>query len=254
MANNDDDNSNSSDTPPSGTELPIHGREVTGRELIAAAKRGDTEVQALLDPSTAAELAKWFGLPSFSELAERGEAPADVTGESSTFDEQDKAREAAMAAAQPAFLEHIERWYQKCERLKHDDATAERMYERFAHVTTVIEQFAHRLVLQSPVDRERPYAIDDALHICTPQALLRDLFRPADSFTKYFEIDPTREPVFEHKPKMASLFHTPLAKSFTTVLVELRESLAQIREMHASNWAELDLPNRKNTTEEEVSL
>jgi hypothetical protein len=264
MASHDDDHDDheqgqaaEASVASSESAAPTHGREVTGRELIAAAKRGDSDVQAMLDPSTAAELAKWFGLPSFSELAERGEAPPSAepsSSENALFAEQLKAREAAMSAAQPAFLDSIERWHLRNAQVRHDDSTAERALEKFAHVTTVIEQFAHRMVVQLPTDRERPYDLDDAVRTCTPQALLRDLFRPAEVFPRYLQLESTREPVFEHKPKVSTYFHMPVAQSFTSGFAELRESLTLIRELHATNWAELDLPNRKNIPEEEASL
>src|SRR5213596_1341835 len=75
------------------------------KDLIAAAKAGDANI----DPDTAADLARWFGLPSYQQVAEGEVAPA------APLDPELAARrevmERALAAIDPALCDALHaRW------------------------------------------------------------------------------------------------------------------------------------------------
>lgn len=244
-SNHNDDSDDDSKLHTPADVAPLHGRELTGRELLAAAQRDGGNLPALLDPQTAAELARWFEQPA---LAHSGQAaPAAPTGEAelSLFDQTQKIRATAMAAAQPEFLASIERWHTRNDAMRYDDSYAVRAAQKFDNVTTAIEQFSHRLVLQTPVERERPMDLDDALQECTPQALLRDLHRPAEFFSRELQLEPLREPVFDSKPPVTSFFPAPATSSFAATSVRIRESLELIRELHDRNWATIETQHRR---------
>lgn len=248
----DDRSADGTQSAPADAAAP-HGRELTGRELLAAAQRDGGNLPSLLDPQTAAELAKWFEQPALAHSGHTAPSGATDEADGSLFEQTQKIRATAMAAAQPEFLASVERWYTRNDAIRYDDAAAIRATQKFDTVTTAIEQFTHRLVLQTPVDRERPMDLDDALQECTPQALLRDLHRPAEFFSRELQLEPTREPVFDSKPPMSSFFLTPAAHSFTTTSVRVRESLVLVRELHDRNWATIETQHRRPELAAEAS-
>src|SRR5437016_5850880 len=65
--------------------------------------RGDRRVKDLIDAGARAELEKWFGLPSFEQLADQGVPPAPP--EDPEVVALRKRRADAVAAVDPAFLE-----------------------------------------------------------------------------------------------------------------------------------------------------
>ncbi|MBP9084793.1 MAG: hypothetical protein KBG15_01695 [Kofleriaceae bacterium] len=250
-SNHDDDISDNNDAPVPADASLRHGRELTGRELLAAAQRDGGNLPALLDPQTAAELARWFEQPASAHSGQV--APSTDEAEPSLFDQTQKIRATAMAAAQPEFLASVERWFTRNDALRYDDSYAVGAAQKFTTVTTAVEQFTHRLVLQTPVERERAMDLDDALQECTPQALLRDLHRPAEFFSRELQLEPTREPVFDSKPPVSSFFLSPAAHSFATTSIRVRESLALIRELHDRNWATIETQHRRPASEPEAS-
>ncbi len=251
---NDDDRSDDGPAPAPADVVPPHGRELTGRELLAAAQRDGGNLPSLVDAQTAAELARWFEQPA---LAHSGQtAPTISTDDINTslYDETQKIRATAMAAAQPEFLASIERWHARNDAVRYDDAAAVRAAHKFDTVTTAIEKFTYRLVLQTPVERERPMDLDDAMQACSPQALLRDLHRPAEFFSRELQLEPTREPVFDSKPPITSFFSPSAASSFMATSARVRESLTLIRELHDRNWATIETQNRRPEPEAEATL
>jgi hypothetical protein len=226
-SNDNDDSENQRQAKP--LEAEPGRREATGRELLAAAKSGDLKLDEMMDPRVAAELARWFELPSFDQLAERG-----VAVEQSPEDEEtDRRRNAAMAAAQPQFLEHIERWNTQVPDFEFDSSYAEQSAVKFSQITTVIESFSTRLIVREPTDRIRPMDIDDAITVCTPQALLRDLYRVAENFPKTFELTPTRNDMFN--APIASQFE-PIAVPMETTRQRLDQAKRLLREVHTQRW------------------
>src|SRR6266496_1350307 len=64
----------------------------------------DPKVKQLLDPATEADLARWFGLPSFQELAERPQPKDALDAEMQAVIER---RDKALAAVDPGFVEAL---------------------------------------------------------------------------------------------------------------------------------------------------
>jgi hypothetical protein len=152
------------------------------------ADNDDKTVKELIDASTRAELEKWFGLPSFQQVAEEQAAAAQ---EPSALEEERAAkrarRDAAIAAVDPGLLEAHRRRIEQLKSLKLFTPDIE------VHVDPAIVMFDQVMIdkahtIAEPRDYERPGDLPDDLQECTPQALLRDLHRPDLSFAKQFEI------------------------------------------------------------------
>jgi hypothetical protein len=152
------------------------------------ADNDDKTVKELIDASTRAELEKWFGLPSFQQVAEQEEAAAQAP---SAVEEERIAkrarRDAAIAAVDPRMLEAHRRRVEQQDKLKLFTPEID------THVDPSILVFDQVMVDKShtiaePRDYDLPSDLPDDLHECTPQALLRDLHRPELTFDKVFEI------------------------------------------------------------------
>src|ERR1044071_8812274 len=65
----------------------------------------DTKVKDLLDDATRADLERWFGLPSFEQLAEQGIVPPPRPAEDPEFAERRKRQDEALAAVDPVWLD-----------------------------------------------------------------------------------------------------------------------------------------------------
>ena len=148
-----------------------------------------------LDPQTQADLEKWFGLPSATQLEEEGKTAAFADAEMA---EVVARRDRAIAAIDPTLVDEI--------RLRTEDVPRP-LGERLRTLTTSFDVevdpsiafFDHGMVdraltIADPREVEIPDALVDDLRECTPQALLRDLHRNEEYFDKTFEIwDPGEE-------------------------------------------------------------
>src|SRR5580698_7591296 len=142
----------------------------------------DPSVKQLLDTATQAELARWFGLPSFEVAVERGlELPEDP--EVVALRER---RERATANVDPAFLDAIhERNEVRPETLLKFAPNIE------LRIKTEMGSFDHAMVdraIPEPREVEISEALRDDMKDVAPQALLRDLHRSETTFEKQFEI------------------------------------------------------------------
>src|SRR5262245_18840790 len=146
----------------------------------------DTKVKDLLDAATRAELERWFGLPSFEQLAEQGIVPAPPPAEDPEFAERRKRQDEALAAVDPLWLEaHRLRVESMC-------AMVTELPPMVLRVDPSIARFDHAMVehaatVAEPREVERPEDLSEALAERTPQALLRDLHRPEADFYRAFE-------------------------------------------------------------------
>src|SRR5688500_14300767 len=94
----------------------------------------DPKVKQLLDPATEADLARWFGLPSFQQLAEAPpKEPVVVDPEMQAVVER---RDKALAAVDPALVDRIRvRTEERPETLVKFAATIDvRVDERFGNI------------------------------------------------------------------------------------------------------------------------
>src|SRR6185436_19369317 len=153
----------------------------------------DKTVKELIDAGTRAELEKWFGLPSFEQVAEQQEQAAAAAAAAAPLrnDEELEAKrareQAAIAAVDPRFLEAIQGRADRQKSLKLFTPQLE------THVDTSILEFDQDMLdklstIADPREYEMPSDRADNLAECTPQALLRDLHRPELNFYKQFEL------------------------------------------------------------------
>lgn len=149
----------------------------------------DRKAKDALDPATEADLARWFGLPSYTQVAE--EAAKAPAGPTAGMDPEVAAlierRQKACAAVDPALLRDIiARHDVKPEDVFVFDTSIEvKVDEKFGVVDEVLVERAGAIA--DPREVELPEALLDALKECTPQALLRDLHRVEKDFDKQFE-------------------------------------------------------------------
>lgn len=141
-------------------------------------RRGTTPLEEIVDPVTAAELERWFGLPSFQQVAEEPERFA------AEQDETRIARDRASAHVKPELLAAVQR---------RNEAPEAKFVATLEPVDTDLALFDatmldHGLVVADAREMEIPGSIHAALEENTPQALLRDLHRVESVFDKYLEI------------------------------------------------------------------
>ncbi len=120
----------------------------------------DKKVKDLLDAGTRADLARWFGLPSYEVLAERGVAPAPPP-EDAEFAAVRKRQEEALAAVDPSLLEAHRR------RVEPDDALIRPRPPLALHVDPGIARIdpdrLEAATIAEPREVERPQDIEDGL-------------------------------------------------------------------------------------------
>jgi hypothetical protein len=213
-----------------------------------ADNENDKKVKELIDASTRAELERWFGLPSFEQLAERGVAPAPPPPEEDPEMATIRKRRAdAIAAVDPALVEAHRKRTDPPENLIRFKATLD------VRVDLDIAMFDASMIerqhtIAEPRERELPEDLRDDLHDCTPQALLRDLHRPELDFEKTFEIvDASATQRLDIVAEVAQAMRTrwtlpPFGKS---PLQEVRALLAELRDDRHRPWTDIKLPSRR---------
>jgi hypothetical protein len=225
----------------SGDDPPDDPRDEPRARDIAAAK-STADLEEKLAPETIAQLAAWFGLPSFQQLEEERAGQAVVESEHDV--ERRELREKIDAAVDHALLARIESWRGA------GDAMFDELVPPELHIADDIRAsdsgFADRLgVLGEGRTMEPPRWIEEELSDNTPQAVLRDLYRPETTFAKYLETgDP--EPGFV---SILADIRTAVTARYTVrpeppVRVMIHDALAELRHWKAARWGELDLPKR----------
>jgi hypothetical protein len=197
---------------------------------------------AVLDAATREQLERWFQLPSFTELEDRG-VEIDDPG----WAESRKKRAEALAAVDPAMLD----WHRarnEREDLLQFSPTIELYIDR--EIGSLDTELIDARVAE-PRERMLPFQLEQDLRDCTPQALLRDLHRPEMYFEKVFELwDVTAEMRVDVKAVIAEAMTT----RWTAELREppaIEQTRAMLREVVAFRrrpWVEVfaaeKLPNR----------
>jgi len=147
------------------------------------AEQAEQTVKQLLDAKTLAELERWFGLPSFQELAEKGEPVPEDPDVVATRERRAKAIE----AVDPALVEAHRRRVESVETLLRFQVLID---VRVDPSPTLIDlaRIERKQSIAEPRDVEIPDQLRDDLNDCTPQAILRDLHRPELYFDKVFEV------------------------------------------------------------------
>jgi hypothetical protein len=207
----------------------------------------DKTVKHLLDAGTRAELERWFGLPSFEQLADQGKTPAPPPPEDPKFAEARKRREAALAAVDPAMLEAHRRRVEPRRPMTTFDAVIE------LRIDPDIGQFDQAIVarqLAEPRELDLPSDLADDLRECAPQALLRDLHRTEVVFEKRFE---WVDAIAEHRVNASAIAAEAMATSWAaprptrSAFAEARAILIETRGIRRRPWIEIAMPNRKVT-------
>jgi|HubBroStandDraft_6_1064221.scaffolds.fasta_scaffold699490_2 hypothetical protein len=206
----------------------------------------DPSVKQLLDTATQAELAKWFGLPSFEVAVEQGlEVPEDP--EDAAYRER---RETAAASVDPALLEAMH---------QRNEVRPETLIRFVPLIDIKVKPemgcFDHSMVdrghmIAEPRTVEIPEELRDDMKDIAPQALLRDLHRPETTFDKQFEIvDAAAEQRFDIVAEVSSAMATnwKLPPLDVSPFEQERRLLAEDRAIRRRPWIELPMRLRRVT-------
>ena len=207
-------------------------------------------LEEVVDAVTAAELQRWFGLPSFEQVAE-DEARRAPRPEDPEMIAARERRAAAVAAVDPALLESLRFRAESMWDLLEFEAVIDVRVD--PTVALFDQSMVDRLqIVAEPREVERPEDIEDQLKDATPQALLRDLHRAELYFEKSFDridmaAEQTLDIVAEVRLAMRTSWKLPTLGD--PVAVELRRLFADIRTEWTQPWANLpkraNLPNRR---------
>jgi hypothetical protein len=255
-ADNDDNDDNDAPTAAAAAPRPAgaseHAPAVPEAKAEAApeaAPEPEQTVKQILDAKTLADLERWFGLPSFQEVAERGEPPPPALDPEIEAVREQRAK--AIAAVDPALLEAHRQRVESGESLLRFEAVIDiRVDPSVAQI-----DYAHienKQAIAEPREVEISEQLRDDLRECTPQAILRDLHRPEMYFDKLFEvIDIAAEQRLDIVAAVAEAMRTswklpPLPPSLAS---EGRALIAELKEDRMRSIAHLlhTFPNRRVT-------
>ncbi len=214
----------------------------------------DRKVKELLDGETsAADLEKWFGLPTFQQVDE-GEVKLAAVEEDPDMVAVRERRAKAIAAVDPVWLER--------HRLR-TDAPLDDLIKFKATLTLRVNPdlplFDRAMIenkMQIAEERlfERPEDISEQMEENAPQALLRDLHRPELTFEKTFELvdmaaEQKLDAVAEVLAAMATDWRLPELQIRPGV--EARQLYAEVLAERRLPWPDIpkrvNLPNRRIT-------
>jgi hypothetical protein len=208
----------------------------------------DKKVKDLIDSGTRADLERWFGLPSFEQMAEQG-APVQQTAEDPDFVKRRKRQEAALAAVDPALLEshrrRVDGMLEAVRQLAPIDLRIDPGIARFDEA--MLDQ---RFNSAEPRELERPGDLQDALAERTPQALLRDLHRPELDFYKTFErVDLIADYRVDVAGTVAEVMKTStkMPPAEATPFQEARALLLELRAERHQPWINIEMSLRRVT-------
>jgi hypothetical protein len=212
---------------------------------MATDDEDDRKVKQLLDAETQADLARWFTLPSFTELAEQPKPQAVIDEEmQAVIDRRDK----ALANVDPAFLASLQLRNEErpASLLKFEQKIDVRIDEQFGMLDEkMIERAAS---IAEPREVEISDELIDDMKDCTPQALLRDLHRAEFDFEKQFEIvDIAAEQRLDIVAEVASAMATSwkLPQLGASPRIESEALLDDVRAQRRQPWTDA-LPSLRN--------
>lgn len=206
----------------------------------------DRKVKEILDAGTRADLERWFGLPSITELDEAGKPlPAGIDPEVLEVQER-QAR--AMAAVDPDMLARHAHRTSGGERMLRFKATIE------PRVDSSILGFDESKLPRGTAEArevEIPQALLDDLRQCTPQAILRDLHRPEMEFRVEMEMVDFEA---EMRVNGSAIVREALAQRYSLSLEAplFAAGVALLRELRADRFMDVtealeQMPNRRVT-------
>ena len=208
----------------------------------------DRPLEEVVDEATRAQLARWFGLPSFQQV-EEGEVALPV--EDPEIVAVRERRQKAIEAVDPRLLDSHRARYEKAWSLLEFEATLETVIDP----DLALFDYAMaegRMQIAEPREVERPEDISDQMEENTPQALLRDLHRPELQFDKTFEVvDVSAEQKLDGVAAVREAIATnwKLPSLADPPSVELRRIMNEMRAEHRAPWGDIPkrahLPNRR---------
>jgi hypothetical protein len=208
----------------------------------------EKKVKDLIDAATRAELERWFSLPSFEQLADRGVKP-EPPPEDLEVTAVRKRRAEAIAAVDPTLVEaHRRRTEPRADLVKFKASIDVRIDPGIARLDLAMLERQHSVA--EPREIELPEELQDDLRECTPQALLRDLHRAELDFDKVFErVDMSAEQRFDIVAAVAQAMATrwtlpPLGRS---PFYEARALILELRDDRHRPWTDIKMPNRRVT-------
>ena len=208
----------------------------------------EKKVKELIDGATRAELARWFGLPSYDALAEQGVHP-EPPPEDSRSAERRKQQDTALAAIDPALVEaHRRRTERLAGTIKPPPEVTLRADPSIMQLDTAM--IAQLGAIADPREVVRPPDLEDALRDCTPQALLRDLHRPELQFDKAFErVDLLATYRIDLAANIDQVMatSTKLGPPQTSLFDEGYALLQELRAERKQPWINIEMPRRRVT-------
>lgn len=221
-----------------GPNTPTPLSDLRAGDVVKA--RTSDELRDGLDPATAAQLASWFGLPSFTELEERA---ATAAVEENPDDKHWREVHATIAAAvEPAMIERVHSKLAIGDRLLLLRDMPPLRIER--PILLHDDRFGDHLTQASEPRVLEPWNLIDDMKECAPQALLRDLYRPEDDFCAPAEgrerlEEPQPDRAAEVREIMKLRFPMP---SWIKPVAEYLEAVAEMRHWMNQSWAVLPIP------------
>ena len=198
---------------------------------------------------TAAELERWFGLPTFQQV-EEGEVKLEQEDPDMVAVRERRAK--AIEAVDPAMLE---------EHRRRTDGPLDDLLKFKATITLRVREdvsvinlamIEAKMQIGDARDLQRPEDIEDQLAESAPQALLRDLHRPELMFEKLFEVV---DMAAEQKIDIVAEVNAAMATSWKLPAfgirpgIEARQLMSEVKAELRSSWPEIpkrvNLPNRR---------
>lgn len=246
MASDDTTDDKPAAAPPEPAEAPARPR--TDADQPNQPDQPDQTVRQMLDAKTMAELERWFGLPSFQELAEQREPPP----KDPELEAAREARAKAIAAVDPAIVESHRRRIDNGDSLLQFHALIDVRIDPSSVMRLDLDYIERKQSIAEPREVEIPDQLRDDLTECTPQAILRDLHRPELYFDKIFEVvDMAAEQRFDIVAAVDEAMRTSwkLPPFGGSLAAEARALIAELKEdrMRDISYFLPNLPNRRVT-------
>jgi hypothetical protein len=219
--------------------------ERRARDVVAASDE--------LDAETKADLARWFGLPSFEQVQEeeaaaRASAAARRPAEDAELRARLEAQARATAAIDPALVDALHGRGARIQRLlRIQPPPAPTLDPSISALDPVM--LARANAVAEPRELEMAQWVAGSMSECAPQAVLRDLHRPETEFQLHLEVDPSIQSlatpwnVFaEVRATVAARIAPPLPPlPFRTAM----DAYQLVVDAKREPWSELKTPNRQ---------
>lgn len=203
-------------------------------------------LEEVVDAVTAAELQRWFGLPSFEQVAE-DEARRAPRPEDPEMIAARERRAAAVAAVDPALLESLRFRAESMWDLLEFEAVID---VRVDPEIALLDLEMGTRAAAEPREYDLPDDLQKTLKECTPQALLRDLHRAELAFEKRLEyVDALAELRVDGRGIVIEAMATSWAPRLPgrSAFFEARAILIECRAQRRRPWTEIKMPNRTVT-------